>query len=202
MDQFLNVNSNYILVKDMSNVIDFDLVNKEFNKLEFQKNTLNQISTRSDFFDLPAFAEAKAMIEQECKMYLINAFQATEFEDLKMTHSWGNRTQAGESHHVHSHPFSIVSGVIYIDDNPENLNLWFESKTPDIPYYLLKSKSNVSLKFLIGEDISLKNHLVLFLSNTEHFVETVTADRRSISFNTFWKGQVGAPEPGLASYRF
>jgi hypothetical protein len=46
--------------------------------------------------------------------------------------------------------------------------------------------------------------MVLFLSNSSHFVEktTVDMDRRSISFNTFWKGLTGVKEEQLGSIDF
>jgi hypothetical protein len=45
----------------------------------------------------------------------------------------------------------------------------------------------------------------LFLSNSSHFVEPLTTDslpRKSISFNTFWKGMVGVKEEALGSHVF
>ena len=55
------------------------------------------------------------------------------------------------------------------------------------------------------EHNNLKNHMVLFLSNSSHFVEPLTSDslpRKSISFNTFWKGMVGVKEEALGSHVF
>ena len=116
------------------------------------------------------------------------------------------------SHHDHVHPFSIVSGVLYLDNNPSNLNLYIESFMPEIPYFITKNKSFVSLKSLLNdintnpsEHNNLKNHMVLFLSNSSHFVEPVSNEslpRKSISFNTFWKGSVGVKDEALGSHVF
>ena len=129
-----------------------------------------------------------------------------------MTYSWGNITEPGHSHHDHVHPFSIVSGVIYLDDNPTNANLYVEAYMPDIPYFITKNKSYVALKqLLVDNNIdpnsvnNLKNHMVLFLSNSAHFVEQTAEDassRRSISFNTFWKGLTGVRQESLGSLVF
>jgi hypothetical protein len=75
-----------------------------------------------------------------------------------------------------------------------------------------KNKSFVSLRSLLNdiqanpeEHNNLKNHMVLFLSNSSHFVEPISTEslpRKSISFNTFWKGLVGIKEEVLGSHVF
>ena len=203
MDTLINIAVNHVLIKDMSNLLDFDLINKEFNKLPLMKNAYNQISEDKYFFDKSIFADTKNTLTQECIAYLKNTNLSTEFESLKITESWGNVTQAGEAHHKHRHPFSVVSGVLYLDNNPDNLLLNLEQYLQDVPYYIPVQFASVSLSRLVeGQEKSsnnLKNHLVLFLSNIEHFVEITkddTQSRRSISFNTFWQGLVGDSVPG------
>ena len=189
----------------MSEVIDFKLINSEFDKLTFKKNVINNISDTIHFFDKPEFKNTKGSLELECAAYLQNAHSIKEFEKLEITHSWGNITNPGEAHHDHTHPFSVVSGVIFLDDNLDNLNLHVETHLPEIPYFWHRSESFVSLKDLVGKPEGLKNHVVLFLSNARHFVaetQPTSTPRRSIAFNTFWKGIVGAKEPGLGSYTF
>ena len=59
-----------------------------------------------------------------------------------------------------------------------------------------------------GEDLSttnnLKNHMVLFLSSTVHYVTPVTTstNRRTIAFNTFWSGVTGVKHAALGSIKF
>lgn len=205
MNNFFNTAKQHILVKDMSNVIDFNIVNSEFNKLTFKKNVINDISETIHLFDTPILADAKLALENECAAYLQNAHNVQQFQKLEITHSWGNITKPGDGHHDHTHPFSVVSGVLFIDDNLDNLNLHVETHLPEVPYFWHRSKSYISLKDLVGKPEGLKNHLVLFLSNAEHFVsatDPTSPPRRSIAFNTFWKGIVGASEPGLGSYTF
>ena len=73
----------------------------------------------------------------------------------------------------------------------------------DVPYYIPVKWASVSLGRLIeGQEKSsnnLKNHLILFLSNVEHYVEQTSKEsmtRRSLAFNTFWQGLVGDTVPG------
>ena len=210
MNNFLNCAKKLILVKDMSESIDFDLIDKQFNLLEFRENITNDISSELNLFDDTMFRDTKRVLEEECEGFLRNAYGVTQFENLVMTQSWGNITKSGESHHTHLHPFSIVSAVLFLDDNPNNYNLHLGAHVEQIPHYIEQPTYHVPLNTLvksIGIDTkttNLKNHLVLFLSNTSHFVKTVEGDmpRRSIAFNTFWKGITGPQEHALGSYTF
>lgn len=213
MEMLFNSASKYILVKDMSQVLDFDLINKEFDTLAYKDNIANRVSIEMNLFDREGFTDIKKVILEDCKQYLNHTANMSHFyDDLVMTNSWGNITDPGQSHHDHVHPFSVVSGVMYLDDNPSNLNLYVESFMPEIPYFITKNKSYVSLKSLMNDvqakpedHNNLKNHMVLFLSNSSHFVEPISTEskpRRSIAFNTFWKGLVGIKEEALGSHVF
>jgi len=45
--------------------------------------------------------------------------------ELYTTQSWLNYTQEGQYHHKHEHPNSIVSGVFYINADPEVDKIYF-----------------------------------------------------------------------------
>ena len=213
MEMLFNTSSKYILVKDMTDVLDFDRINKEFDTLAWKENIANKVSIEMNLFDRESLASMKPLILQDCKQYLNHTANLTHFyDDLVITNSWGNITDPGHSHHDHVHPFSVVSGVLYLEDNPTNLNLFVESFMPEIPYFITKNKSYVSLYSLFNdikadpkEHNNLKNHMVLFLSNSSHFVEPVPNEskpRKSIAFNTFWKGLVGVKDEALGSHVF
>jgi len=194
MEECLNISRKIVLIKDLSNLIDFDLINKTIDNLEFGPNKSNRISQNKRIFDMPELLGIKGVLEHESEGFLRHGHGLKDFENLIMTTSWVNITDPGQMHHVHKHPFSIVSGVIYLDDNPENLNLQLHVDMPEIPYFLYTEDTYLTLKTLTGNKNNLKNHLVLFLSNTGHGVEKTAPDsmpRRSISFNTFWKGTTG-----------
>lgn len=194
-----------MLIKDMTNILDFELIRKEFSSLFWQKNFHNSISDDFSFFNRDCFVETKEKLENECGSYLRNAHNCHDFEKLAITNSWGNETRQNESHHLHQHAFSVVSGVIYLDDNPSNLNFFVEMDLKQIPYFSTIKTPYMRLKDFIGTENNLKNHMILFLSNVGHGVEQVQSGsmpRRSISFNTFWKGFVGEPENELNNYKF
>lgn len=213
MDLLFNAAQRFILIKDYSNILDFKEIESEFEKLTWRKNVGNNISEEMTFFDNEIFNQTKHILVEECEKYLNNTLQLQNFyTKLNMTNSWGNITNPGENHHEHKHPFSILSGTLYLDNNPSNLNLYVESYLPEVPYFITRNISYVGMGDLlrdanIGEDKhnNLKHHLVLFLSNSNHFVhpdQNATVPRRSVSFNTFWDGMTGIKDQALGSFTF
>ena len=213
MNNLLNTAQQFILVKDLRDTLDWSLINHEFNSLTFKPNVNNRISTTMNLLDKDVFVDAKLILESEVKNYLNLSFGLSElYSDIHITNSWGTLTEPGQSHHDHLHPFSVVSGVMFLDNNPDNLNLFIEGHMPQIPYFISKNKSYAGLEHLLtdtghdpAQNRNLQNHLVLFLSNSSHFVQPTRTDgplRRTLSFNTFWKGVTGMKNEPLGSYNF
>lgn len=202
MNTLINIAQRFIYIKDMSTSLNWSPIEKQFDTIEWNHNVDNLISSTYDFFNRDLLIVEKATIESEVKHYLDTSLGLKGYyENIKITESWANMTQAGQSHHDHMHPFSIVSGTLFLDNNPDNLNLFIETHTPDLPFFLPKNKTYVDLKSLLTdiggnaeESNNLQHHLVLFLSNWHHSVSPVPEDRpprRSIAFNTMWSGRVG-----------
>lgn len=212
----LNPAQELIYIKDMSNIIDFKSINTEFNKLTFTKNQYNEITVGLKFFDNIIFQNTKKLLELECTSYLNECYNIKDmYDNISITSSWGNITKSKQSHHEHIHPLSVVSGVIYLDNNIDNLNLNFvlQNRGAIIPYFIEQDKeANMSLKSILemyGHNPvthnNLKNHLILFLSNLKHHVTPTPINsipRKSISFNTFWKGMIGKKDSPLGSLSF
>jgi hypothetical protein len=216
MNMILTPGNELIYIKDMTNILDFKSINTEFNKLTRINNVNNEITVDLKLFDKPILENNKKLLELECKNYLNECYLIQEmYEDISITNSWGNITRPKQIHHEHNHPFSVVSGVIYLDNNIDNLNLNFvlQNKGAGIPYFLDQEKeAHMSLKEILemfGHNNialnNLKNYVILFLSNLKHHV-TITPinsiPRKSISFNTFWKGRVGRAGAPLAGVNF
>ncbi len=213
MDITVNTAKKYLLIKDMEDLIDFEALNAEYNKLKWVANKQNKISGNKNFLDHPSLQGTKDVIVAECRRYLDGCDGIKNlWTDIKVTTSWGNLTEPKSSHHLHEHPFSVLSGVIYLDNNPSNLNLVFGGWLPEIPYLGKENNSSIKLKSLLKDinmdaevNKNLQHHLLLFLSNTWHQVlpdmET-TIPRRSVSFNTFWVGRVGDPLEALNNYTY
>jgi len=213
MNTMFNISQRFVYLKDMTGVIDFDKINDKWPSLVWTKNVDNQVTVDKFLFDSPEFADIKQACVDECKTYLNNSLNIADYyTDLKMTNSWGNVTFPGEQHHEHMHPFSVVSGVLYLDNNPSNLKLYVESSLPEVPHFITRKKTFVSLESLCRDtgvdaagNLNLKNHLVLFLSNFHHWVErdeNAVLPRRSIAFNTYWQGKTGQKDDYLGSFDY
>lgn len=109
---------------------------------------------------------------------------------LRVTQSWFNYSQPGQHHHKHAHPNSFISGVFYLNTNPDDRiyfyrSGWQQIKFPTDNYNLYNSES--------WWFEAIKGRLILFPSSLEHMVPNVAGDdvRISLSFNTFPVGTVG-----------
>lgn len=189
-----------ILVKDLSSLLDLSLLHKGFEESKLNKNVKNKIS--EDLYVLDSFIylkDIKTLFEEESTKFLKSCY-FDKFEKLKIISSWYNETTLGEYHHRHYHPYSVVSGVFYLDDNPDNLNLNVHVKAPTIPYTEINGIDTYKLPYIFSTNnyrikSNLKGHLILFLSNLYHDVSKIENEkkaRRSLAFNTFFEGTVGS----------
>lgn len=113
--------------------------------------------------------------------------------DIKylISQSWLNFTKTGESHHMHSHSNSIISGVFYFQadkniDSIEFVNTEYQ-QFQIIPK-TVNDYNTLQYNFPVGI-----YDLILFPSKIHHLVpENTGKDTRiSLSFNTFIKGELG-----------
>jgi uncharacterized protein (TIGR02466 family) len=128
-------------------------------------------------------------------MEYFKAIHAPKFDvSLYLTQSWANYTEAGQYHHKHAHPNSVVSGVFYPQANKEVDKIYFYKdgyeriKVPAAEYNPYNSES---WWFEVGA-----GDLILFPSHLTHMVKTKEDKntRISIAFNTFLKGYIGSDE--------
>ena len=138
--------------------------------------------------------DLQTIIQQHLDNYFKAVYNTSNNVALQITQSWLTLSRKGESHHSHTHPNSVVSGVLYVSvagndginfyRNEENL--WFELEPSETNYYN-SYKIHVATK--VGD-------LVLFPSSVKHGVNKVNEDikRVSLSFNTFFSGEMGNPE--------
>lgn len=196
MDQILNLARHPVLIKDLSDIIDCDSVSKNVSEMKLTENLKNSITVEKDMCKLPEFIKLGEVLKEQSAQYLRNFWMddpTFTFEDLQITESWANKSVKGEEHHIHHHPFSVVSGVMFLNDTPDNLNLTFETEKTPVPFWRVGAKGYFSLGDLLGSESNLKNHVAIFLSTTGHFVQPVQGDipRTTIAWNTFWKGMAG-----------
>ena len=138
--------------------------------------------------------QIKAMIETQLAAYMDTVFKTSNDVRLKITQSWLTLSGKDQSHHIHTHPNSVVSGVLYIYlAQRDGINfyrnedqLWFELMREQETYY------NAKHYFIQAEP----GDLLLFPSHIRHGVPPVQEDiqRVSLSFNTFFSGKLGRDE--------
>lgn len=195
-----------VLIKDFKDKWDWNLIDEEIASHEMQSGENFKVSRSKQFFS-DTLLEIKQDILTECLMFVKNVCPMQFDFNLKMTSSWINEMNRGDSHPWHTHPFSVVSGVIFLDDHVENTKLTFKTSIEHSipPYSLLDLQYYTALDHLIDRNVgeNLQHHLILFYSNLLHSVPPLTANvpRRSISFNTFWTGDVNFGDE-LNSHKF
>ena len=158
----------------------------------------NNQSTDYYLFDsyVEELKELKIYCQYQLKQYLEDIEGVdTDIANLRITQSWLNRTRPKESHHLHHHPNSYLSGVLYIKCLP-NDSIIFSNRLQGLYNSNMDfPKRKKTIWNLKTEKVSVKEgDLLLFPSWTIHSVDlnkTKDQERISLSFNTFPKGRMG-----------
>jgi len=155
------------------------------------KNTGNTTSVDRYVLDDPAMSGIKSFIQFYVNHYMVNIESPYNPVEAYITQSWLNFTKPGEYHHKHEHPNSYLSGVLYINADPEKDKIYFYKsgyKRISLPTNNYNPFNSESWWFNVGTC-----DMVIFPSYLTHMVEqTESKDTRiSLSFNTFLKGYIG-----------
>jgi uncharacterized protein (TIGR02466 family) len=124
-----------------------------------------------------------------------NETSQPEDKDLKLviSQSWVNFTKPGGHHHQHTHSNSYISGVFYLDVEDEVDEIVFHEASRARSFSIPTQNWNVFNSQIWRYKVK-KNLLILFPSYLSHSVPPTTTSnvRTSISFNTFFKGNLGS----------
>ena len=154
-------------------------------------------TTSNDRYVLNA-PEAKGMREfigEHIQHWVNNIICPKNPVEFFITQSWLNYTTPGQYHHTHEHPNSIISGVLYIDADPELDKILFYKKDRyqqiKMPQTEFNQYNSESWFFKVGT-----GDLKLFPSHLTHSVEQKQGNniRTSLAFNVFAKGYIGSEE--------
>jgi uncharacterized protein (TIGR02466 family) len=178
--------------------IDRTFTKQELQFVDNQKNkcTNNQgnINTKDNYIlNRKEFKNIKKFLDKHCKDYLDTIICPKNNIELYITQSWLNYTEENQYHHIHAHPNSVVSGVLYFDCDKENDKILFSSNKgyqqikPEIKDFNIWNSETWWFALETGQ-------LVMFPSSTTHQVDTKkgTNTRVSLAFNTFYKGTIGS----------
>ena len=159
-------------------------------------NTGNTTSKDRYVLNEPVMGSIRDFIQFHINYYMQSIVAPHNPVEAYFTQSWLNFTKPKEYHHKHEHPNSFISGVLYINADPDKDKIHFyknKYQQIQIPTNSFNQFNSESWWFGVGTC-----DLVLFPSSLAHMVEqTESQDTRiSLSFNTFLKGFVG-DEPTL-----
>ena len=177
--------------------IDRDFTEKELQFVKDQKKhcveNSGNIHTKDNYIlNRPEFKDIKNFIDEVCQSYLDNILCPKEDIEIYVTQSWLNYTEENKYHHIHSHPNSIISGVLYFNCDEQNDKIKFTNPKnynqikPEIKEYNIWNSETWWFPLQTGQ-------LLMFPSSTVHQVDTKKGlnTRTSLAFNTFYKGKLG-----------
>ena len=181
--------------------MDRPFTKQELQFVDNQKNNcvsaVGNITTKDNYIlNRNEFKNIKKFLDQCCKDYLNTIICPKNNLELYITQSWLNYTEKNQYHHQHSHPNSIVSGVLYFNCAKENDKIIFT----DLNVYHRQIKVEPDQNNMWNSDTWWfpveTGQLVMFPSSTIHQVTTKqgTNTRISLAFNTFYKGTIGSNE--------
>lgn len=163
--------------------------------LEMENNTGNLIGVSGNVLEDNKVKFLKQFIEDSLKEFAKETYDYnTDKVQLSITKSWVNKTKQGEYHHMHAHQNSIIAGVFYFEGNDNDVIEFYDSSNwlgldrlaVEINNFNWFNSKSWSFPAEVGT-------LLLFPSKLAHAVPIVKGkkDRYSLSFNTFFKGELG-----------
>jgi len=152
------------------------------------RNLGNSSSDNAYIFERGKLKKLKQFCEQHLKIYVEQVISPKEELDFYITQSWLNITKPGESHHTHFHSNSIISGVFYVSTVEDDRITFIDPNIKLRELISFRESRFTPFNSSIWPFPVNNNVFVLFPSWLSHMVtpnEKATADRISISFNTF-----------------
>jgi|TARA_B110000238_G_C15960264_1_gene367084 uncharacterized protein (TIGR02466 family) len=163
-------------------------------EIKFMRNNGgNGLGIDENFLDNDELSDVKQLLTDSVNEYFKKAVNPNKDTKLYITISWLNVTENGESHHIHHHPNSIVSGVFYIDTCEEDTISFLNPKTDMFGHFNFSKNSNNPGEWTYP---ATTGRLIVFPSTLRHHVKsrpnTCKGKRISLSFNTWTKGTIGS----------
>ena len=158
---------------------------------KFTSNVGNITSANSYVLDNPSFTTLKKEMDLFIEDYFSKIVLAPKTVFPYITQSWLNYTEINESHHIHKHVNSYLSGVLYINADKANDSITFEEDRYD---QIKLSTTEVNQFNYSALSLPVESgDVVIFPSRLSHFVAKKKGKntRISLSFNVFVKGNLG-----------
>ena len=163
-------------------------------ELPMVRNVGNAMSRDDRVLDAPELARLRAFVDREVSTYAHRLWRIRADLEVYVTQSWVNRAGPGEFHARHRHPNSIVSGVLFLDDDPHEALPPITFHRPQEPFPLQLDYDELDELNASARTFEVvRGRLILFPSLLEHDVGPNDSERTrsTLSFNTFVRGVAG-----------
>jgi uncharacterized protein (TIGR02466 family) len=163
----------------------------EKSKLDVYKNDGNTTSNNNYILNTKPLKNIKKKLNEIVEDYFQKVLSPANNIKPYITQSWLNYTEETQYHHMHEHPNSLVSGVLYINADKDNDKIKFYKKKYEPIRTEIKEYNfyNSTSWWFAVETLDV----ILFPSSLTHSVEVKKGHntRISLAFNTYVKGTLG-----------
>ncbi len=154
-----------------------------------KSNTGNRVSVSDQVCESAELSSLTEFFQTSLNDY-VQQVHAPAGTQVVISSSWINWSRTGEHHHKHTHTNSFISGVFYVQTNPDD-KIWFHDDTHkwlSMPKSVYTNWNSEQFYYKVTQ-----GDLYLFPSNLPHSVAVVQGaqERISLSFNTWPKGILG-----------
>jgi hypothetical protein len=157
-----------------------------FNSIEWISDTNRDYSKSNRILEESAWSSIKNQILKHIEQYFYRILMANSTIEIAITSSWLNKNNIGQVHQRHTHPNSILSGVLFFDFHDTGI-VFVDTKYQQVLYE--KTEFNIfnSQEWTVKPEPGL---LLLWPSYLAHEVGTINSTRYSLSFNTWIYGDI------------
>lgn len=160
-----------------------------FKNVEWTRNISNSKSKDTYILHRPELSVIKTTIESLLNSYIQEILEPRNEVTAYVTQSWLNKTEQGQSHHMHNHPNSFLSGVLYLSTNKDTITFTQQ----DRKLFALVPKCTTNLN---AENCSFSpamKDIIIFPSYLHHQIEPKRTEgtRLSLAFNSLLHGAIG-----------
>jgi len=159
-----------------------------------RRNGGNSVTTDTYIFRREELADIANFCAEAVRSVMRYAYGATEDVSVHITQAWLTHTDMGGFHHMHHHPNSLLSGVLYVKTSDGDGINFVKVTTGDVSFRYKNLEQTVFNSDSERAEAT-EGTLLIFPSSLWHTVYKSNTDGRvSLSFNTFMTGALGNPE--------
>lgn len=175
-----------------------DEIKNYITSVPYAKHDANiKLSDEKHILDQPILKPLRDEIMQEFNYYIDDVLQVDSQElTWEITTSWTTKSEPGNNSDMHNHRNSLISGVVYLETNPESGVITFnEFNNNRLFYQMIDLKfKNFNIYNSSLWSVPPQNYMMIFFPSV--LLHQVTKNmsshvRHSLAFNFFPKGKLG-----------